>query len=231
MEKTLENKYLVPGSIIVAGFLIAIAVYTAGPKTDVVVDDNSFGNSNSAAAESVRKIDGADHIRGSVDARVSIIEFSDFECPFCARIHPTLSQIVEEYDGEVNWIYRDFPLTSIHSNAFGASVASECVAKLGGNDAYWEFTDQIFENQTSLGAPLFNRVAGELGLSGEAFAICLESDDIAKEVEEDIADALSSGGTGTPFVVVVNDRGETFPFSGALPYEQIKSIVEAALSS
>src|SRR3989338_3572308 len=83
-----------------------------------------------------------DHIRGNPDAKVSVIEYSDFECPFCKRHHPTMTQIMDAYGDDVNWVYRHYPL-SFHPNAEPSALASECVAEIGGNDAFWGFVDKL----------------------------------------------------------------------------------------
>jgi protein-disulfide isomerase len=92
----------------------------------------------------VDPISEKDHVRGDRDAQIVLIEYSDFQCPFCSRFHPTAQQVVEEFNGQVMWVYRHFPLDSIHPVARKAAEASECVAELGGNDAFWNFVDTIF---------------------------------------------------------------------------------------
>lgn len=101
---------------------------------------------NQTIAENIQPVNESDHVRGKKDARISLIEYSDFECPFCARIHPRIQRVLDEYPNDVNWVYRHFPL-SIHRNAGPAAIASECVAQLKGNDAFWEFGDELFANQ------------------------------------------------------------------------------------
>lgn len=83
-----------------------------------------------------------DHILGDRSARVAIIEYSDYECPFCHRVHPTYKQIMDQYDGKVMWVFRHFPL-AFHPEAMPLAIASECVASLKGNDAFWKFTDDV----------------------------------------------------------------------------------------
>ena len=223
------HRYLIPISIVIAGGLVAGAVFFSfNTKTQ---NTSSFGNNLSPTAENIQPVTERDHIRGNKNAKVTIVEFSDYECPFCKRLHPTLKQIVEEFDGDVRWVYRHFPLTSIHSRAFAASIASECVARLGGNNAFWTFTDEVFSNQQNLGSALYEGIVSNLGLSVDSFRSCIGSDEIAKSVEKDYQNAIDSGGRGTPFVVVINEKGETFPFSGALPYQQVLSIIESALES
>lgn len=89
-----------------------------------------------------------DHYKGSADAEIAIIEYSDFECPFCSRIHSTLEQVVNTHDNTA-WAYRHLPL-GFHPQALPAAIASECVAEHEGNDAFWEFTDAIFADQSKL---------------------------------------------------------------------------------
>lgn len=81
-----------------------------------------------------------DHYKGSKNAKIAIIEYSDYECPFCHRVHPTIQSLVDKYDGDVVWIYRHFPL-GFHPEALPLAIGAECVAKLKGNDAFWKFTD------------------------------------------------------------------------------------------
>jgi len=233
MSKRL-NKYIIPGSIVLAGLLIGGSLlFSGGASNQTSIgsgEGSGFGNSNSSTAINVRAVDSSDHIFGDLGAEVTIVEYSDLECPFCARLHPTLTQIVGESEGNVRWVYRHFPL-SIHSNAFDAAVASECIAELGGNDAFWTFNGRLFENQRSLGESFYTEIAVELGISENAFNECINSNRYNKHVQDDLDNAVSSGGRGTPFNIVISGEGEVFPFSGALPYEQIKGIISQALNS
>lgn len=230
------SKLIIPISILIAGGIIAFAIVSPSsdqgrPSSGVEVSQGDFGNSLSGTAQSIRPVSTADHIRGNPDAPVTIVEFSDFECPFCRRLHPTLRQALEEFDGQVRWVYRHFPLTSIHSRAQGAAVASECAARLGGNDAFWRFSDLAFDNQSRLGRTFYESFARDSGLSTEEFNSCLSSAEPLAAVNGNLQDAINSGGRGTPYAVVINARGELFPFSGALPYEQIRAVIIQALQS
>ncbi|OGC47664.1 hypothetical protein A2886_02700 [candidate division WWE3 bacterium RIFCSPHIGHO2_01_FULL_42_13] len=88
-----------------------------------------------------------EHVRGSANANIVLVEYSDFECPFCQQFHPTVKQAMENYGDKFAWVYRQFPLESIHPSARGAAAASECVAQEGGNDAFWDYADALFEVQ------------------------------------------------------------------------------------
>jgi protein-disulfide isomerase len=228
---------MVPASIIVAGGLIAAAIILSSNNAAVgngqaaVGVGGEFGNGLSASAENIASIGKDEHIFGNRNAPVAIVEFSDFECPFCSRHHPTLKQIVADFGDEVRWVYRHFPLTSIHSEALGAAIASECIAELGGNDAFWDFTDRIFANQRSMNSALYAQIAADVGIDAKTFTSCLESEKMLEAVITDGEDATLSGGTGTPYTVVINKAGETFPFSGALPYENVRTVIEQALGN
>jgi protein-disulfide isomerase len=191
------------------------------------------------AVGAVKPVDGEDHIMGDPGASVKLVEFSDFECPFCKRVHPTLKQIMAEYGetGKVAWVYRHFPLDSLHKKARKEAQASECASELGGNDAFWAYTDRLFEITPSndrLDLSLLPKIAEEIGLDRAKFEVCLEGDarggKYADHIESDVQDAVASGGTGTPYIVVIAPNGETFPLNGAQPYSAFKSIVELALS-
>ncbi len=190
------------------------------------------------AAASVRPVNGEDHILGSPDAPVKLIEFSDFECPFCKRFHLTMKRLMDEYgeDGKVAWVYRHFPIDSIHSKARKEAQAAECANELGGNEAFWAYADRLYEVTPSndrLDLWLLPEFAEEIGLDRAAFEACLEGDSrggkYAAHIEADVQDATASGGTGTPYSLVIAPNGKTFPINGAQPYAAVKAIIDLAL--
>jgi protein-disulfide isomerase len=231
MQNKMQKGYGIPVAIIIAGLLIGSAVFLSSDGNVGGTGQNVAGNNQMANHQQIddfRIPNEDDHVLGNLDAKVAIVEFSDFECPFCARLHPTLSRIVEE-NSEVKWVYRHFPLSRSHPRALGAAVASECVAKLGGNNAFWEFTDKLFTDQHQLGSSLYEELANEIGLESSAFQSCLSDKSIEDLVAQDGNEAVQTGGRGTPFSVIVTADGKLMPFSGALPYEQIASLVDQAL--
>lgn len=169
-----------------------------------------------------------DYVRGEVNAKISLIEYSDFECPFCARFHPTAQQAVDEYDGQVNWIYRHFPL-SFHAGAQKKAEAANCVGKLGGNDAFWSFTDTLFASTATPVTELAN-LAASAGVDATAFQSCLDSGEESAAVQADLTSGQQAGVTGTPGTIVYNNEtGESELVPGALPYAQLQSIIESLL--
>ena len=169
--------------------------------------------------------DGRDHILGNKNAKVTIVEYSDFECPFCQRHLPTVKQAVSDFPNDVRLVYRHYPLTAIHPNAQKAAEASECVAKLGGNDAFWKMHDNLFAAQaTGLGTDAFVKAAKDAGVNEAAFKSCLDSGEMAGRVNEDVASGNDSGVQGTP-ATYVNGQGVD---GGAVPYTVLKAALEAA---
>lgn len=170
-----------------------------------------------------------EHVKGNRDADVVLVEYSDYECPFCSSFHSTAQQVVEEYDGRVAWLYRHFPLDSIHPKARPAAVGAECVASLAGNDTFWNFTDRVFADQASTLSTLAD-LAVELGVDRGAYETCVSSGSFADEVENDYQTGLDVGVTGTPGNYIVNKDGEVWSVYGAVPYATLKEVVEEALN-
>lgn len=140
-----------PHSVVIAAngekFLLSGAQPYSEVKRAIDLALNAKGKTAGAVDVKVAAVTDQDHIRGDIKAPVKIIEFSDLECPFCGRFHPTMQQAFNEYQGKVAWIYRHFPLESIHPTARPLAEASECAASIGGNDKFWEFIDTAFARQ------------------------------------------------------------------------------------
>jgi protein-disulfide isomerase len=165
-----------------------------------------------------------DPILGETDAPIVIVEFSDFECPFCARFREqTFDQIVTEYGDDVQIIYRDFPLSQIHPRAQQSAEASECADD---QDAYWAYHDLLFANQQALDTESLIGYAEELGLDVEEFTECVESGKYTDEVLADYNEGLSYGVSGTPTFFINGVR-----LVGAQPFEAFQQIIEEELNS
>ncbi len=166
-----------------------------------------------------------DHVMGAKNPKITFIEYSDYDCPFCSRIHPTMQQLVETYPEDVAWIYRHFPLESIHPNARQKSLASECIALLGGEDAFWTYTDTQFSGQQIQEAQLLALTGVDVG----EFTTCIENQTTASRVDRDINDAIALGIQGTPYTIALLPNGETLSISGAQPYEVFEELVKAVI--
>lgn len=185
-----------------------------------------------APSGAVPPVTKADHIRGNKNAQLTWIEYSDFECPFCKRFHPTMLQMTKEYGDKIKWVYRHFPL-SFHQNAAKEAEATECANELGGNDAFWKYTDAILERTTSNGTGFaldaLVPLAKELGLNESKFRSCLDSGKYTAHVQQDLNGGQGAGINGTPGSFFIGKDGKAQLISGALPYEQIKAAIEAQL--
>ncbi len=169
-----------------------------------------------------------EYVRGDKDAKITLVEFSDLDCPFCGRFHPTAQQIVDAYPDDVNWVYRHFPLVSLHPNATKKALAVECA---GEQDKFWEMTDAFFAN---LGGPAseaaLEAIAGEAGVSNiSKFTKCVNDEKYADKVAADAAEAQKAGGRGTPYSIILGPDGETIPINGAQPFEALQAAVESLL--
>ncbi len=165
-----------------------------------------------------------DPFKGDENAPVTIVEWSDFECPFCSRFYSqTLGLIEENYidTGKVKLVYRDFPL-NFHENAQKAAEAGECADDQG---KFWEMHNLIFENQQIMNVDNFKKWAADIGLDTEEFNECLDSGKYATEVQKDMQEGSAAGIRGTPGFII-NGR----LVSGAQPYANFEAAIEAALN-
>ncbi|NIP26241.1 MAG: thioredoxin domain-containing protein, partial [Phycisphaerae bacterium] len=147
-----------------------------------------------------------------------------------------MNQIMGDYsNGQVAWAYRHFPLDQLHPvKARAEAIASECVNEIGGNPAFWEFADRFFEltpsnNQTDI-ETVIPQIVQEIGIDTQKFNTCINSGKYDQHIEEDIANAVETGGRGTPWSVVIAPNGKTLPLNGAQPYSSVKQLIEIALN-
>ena len=227
------QNYSIPLAIIIAGALIAGAVYYSSGG-----GGGSTNFTTRTAPIELRAVSAEDHIRGSIDAKVAMVEFSDTECPFCKSFDTTMHEVLEAYDPEdVSWVYRHFPLEVLHPKAPKESEALECAAAQGGNDMFWKYSDKIYSTTNSNnaldigvyntpkptptgpdGKPYYTEktprssgdagqlsdFAVELGLNKAAFEKCLKDGAFTEKVAADTEEAANSGGSGTPYIVFIS---------------------------
>jgi len=247
-------------SSIVAGVIIAIAVSTffggfflgtmqdsdyvkKADLEDLVkgMEINTVPTQGNAAPATPSKLmvsSDDDPVKGDSDAPITIVEFSDFQCPFCARWwQNTLPQLEENYisKGTVKLVYRDFPLDSIHPNARPAHIAAECADEQG---QFWPYHDALFRDQSqwnriesSLLTEKFTQMASDLGLKTNNFESCLSSTSISQEVNKDYTEARGYGATGTPTFFVGNDKNGYEKLVGAQPFSAFQSIIDSQLEA
>lgn len=226
-----RTNFAVPGAIVVAGIIVAGAIiYTGGfgsaagnPGAPTLAGEQANA---AAGAIDMKTLPDDDPSLGDPNAPVTIVEFSDFQCPFCARFFAnTLGPLKEKYvkTGKVRLVYRDFPLSSIHSEATGAAEAAACANDQG---RFWEYHDKIFQNQPALGAANYKQWARDLGLDATAFNQCVDARKYADEVQKDFDDGRKAGVSGTP-TFFINGKMVV----GALPIEEFEIAIEEALAA
>src|SRR5581483_8079869 len=180
-----------------------------------------------------------DPVLGDKNAKVTVIDFSDYECPFCKRyFDDTFSQIKKDYidTGKIKYVYRDLPL-SFHQNAHKEAQAAECAREQGGDEVYFKYHDEIFKRTTSNGTGLalteLSVIANDLGLNGAALQSCLDSDKYKAEVDKDLADASKVGASGTPTFFIGKSTGDGVitgtKIVGAQPYSAFQAEINKQL--
>lgn len=169
----------------------------------------------------VPEVTGEDHVKGNANAKVTLIEYSDFECPYCAKHNPSIDQALKDFPNDVRVIFRHFPL-SFHPNAQKAAVASECAAKQG---KFWEMHDGLFKMAETEGLSIegMRKLAGDLKLNTGDFNVCLDGDETLGRVESDYNGGVAAGVSGTPGTFVNGKIVE-----GAVPYASFKQAIVAA---
>ena len=224
----LKNPWFYVSVVAVIAILILAYMLIKPDQTgitgNVVREENPIQQPQERQQPSQPVIDGDDDaVLGDDDAPITIIEFSDYECPFCTRFYlNTLPQIKSEYidTGKVKLIYRDYPL-GFHANAQKAAEAAECAGEQG---KYYEMHDKLFDEGVNGGVSSFKQYAKEIGLNAGEFNECLDSGEMASEVQKDFQDGQRAGVRGTPTFFI---NGQYL--SGAQPFEVFKQVIEEKL--
>ncbi len=258
MEKT-TLLYIIAGVVLILTFMNTYSIFGMDQKLDslnakilLAKNDTSGSNSNDSGVkaadpkgnnqpEPVFNLSADDDpFLGPEDAKVTVIEFSDFECPYCAAAMGTHEGLIERFksqdpsweaavpklkelaeQGKIKFVYRDFPL-NIHQNAQKAAEAAECAEE---QNMFWEMHDKIFENSDSLSVENLKQFAKDIRLDSPEFDACLDSSEMASEVQKDLSDGSKAGITGTP-AFFVNGR----LVSGAQPFSVFEQIIEEELA-
>ncbi|MCX6719347.1 MAG: thioredoxin domain-containing protein [Candidatus Taylorbacteria bacterium] len=240
-----SNFITLPGAIIIAGALIAVALiyikYPEKPKNAQTVL-----NTPQIEQVKMKAVTTMDHILGNPDAPIKIVEYSDTSCPYCRIFNATMEQIMAEYGhtGKVAWIYRNWPLDKpdqegriLHKNAGHEAQALECVASIGGNEKFWAYEKLLYETTPSVTGTTPNGLdqaelpimAKAVGIDQRAFTDCLSSGKFQEKVEADFMDGVNAGVTGTPYSIIVTPSGNNIPITGAQPYSTVKMAIDSLL--
>ena len=179
----MNSKLIFLGIIITGAIIGGAIIYT-----------DSFNNQKASLSTEKDFSSDKGHIKGNPEAEITILEFSDFECPYCQRFNQTMNEAMKNYPNDIKWVYRHFPLSS-HREARPSAEASECAAEQG---KFWEFHDGLFANQSRLGKNLYLELARESKLDLDSFEECFDSRKYKDKVEEDYQDGIALGIKGTP---------------------------------
>ena len=218
---------LVAGIAVVSflGFMVMTVAYLAKDSCSTAEKVNTKKNDLAPTAsprpgiKASIEVSDTDHVRGRKDAPITIVEYSDIQCPFSSRFHLTMNKIMEAYPNDVRWVYKHFPLSRIHPLASRAAEASECADEQG---KFWEYIDVLYENQSLISRDYLITAASVAGLNSNKLEVCLDSGKYAKKLENDIKKGRSKGVSGTPgsFINGVS-------LKGAVPFDQLKISIEA----
>lgn len=227
-----NQKISIPAAIIIAGALIAGAVYfsNVGPSQLplAATPTPQATPTRRVASLAIAPITSEDHMRGLTDAPITVVEYSDLECPYCKVFHQSMLRILAEYSGTVRWVYRHAPLARLHTKAFTEANAAECAAAQG---KFWEFTDVVFavtSSNDSLDITKIPEYAKEAGVQDiPAFQKCIDVKQFQAKIEQQLQDGLQAGLEGTPFNMIIKHDGTKTQLGGGLPYEQLKKIIDA----
>ena len=198
-----------PVAIVIAGLIIGAALYFRAPAP--AVNPGPGPTEAKGDISKLAKVDSKEHIFGNLKAPIKIVEYSDLECPFCKAFHFAMKDLIAKYsNNQVTWIFRNFPLDR-HPKATPEAIAAECVAKLSGNDKYWQYIDQIFTTTSSnngLDLAVLPKFATDLGVDATKFQNCLDNNETKPAVDADYQNGLDIGVDGTPYGIMILPDGK-----------------------
>jgi len=234
----MENKIKqnqIAGAIIIAGLLIAGAILLKG---------NSQSKPGVANLSNIKinKVSPNDHILGNPEAKITIIEYSDTECPFSKRFHETMNQVITK-NTDVAWVYRHYPIAQLHPKAALEAVATECAYEQGGNDAFWKYINEVYlrtESNNKLDVAELPKIAKDIGLDLTSFNTCLDNEKYKNKIDSSLAEVKAletqllagnfvQGGLGTPASIIVKKGKVVDVIHGAEPLESVMQKIDKAL--
>lgn len=234
MEPSIEQPQSSPALpiAIISGFaMIALAIFfTSSRDNGSAAKAIPTGEQAEVATTEPRPVDETDYIRGNPNAPILMVEYSDYDCPFCKQYHETMTRIIDEYGvtGKVAWVYRQFPLAQLHPSSPKVSESALCIGDIGGRDAFWEFTDLIFTERNLNDYTNLTKLpsyAEQSGVNRDEYLKCMSERRMEEKVLASIEDGFNSGARGTPYTVLIVGDQEAI-INGAQPYEVVKNILD-----
>jgi len=234
MHPTPQPSPAVPLAIIAGFALIALAIYITGMGTSTTPSPTTPNPETSTNTSSIPAVTASDFIRGNPNAPILIVEYSDYDCPFCKIFHETMKQVIDTFgpSGDVAWVYRQLPVAELHPNAPKLSEAALCVGELGGSNAFWTFSDLVFNERGLEERTAMSRLpefASRAGVSEARFTECMSSGRMRSRVEDSVTRASELGITGTPqSYVIVGDQ--QVALEGAQTFLALQTLIENILA-
>jgi len=230
MEQEPINKFTIPLAIVAAGALVAGAIYFGDGNQPTTNDRQPTTNTKIE----VPGVTAEDHYLGSRSAKLVIVEYSDTECPFCKTFQNTMKNVLNAYPAEVAWVYRQLPISQLHSRAVKEAEATECAAELGGNQAFWNYLDELFRvtpSNDGLDPAELPRIAGTIGLDVPSFNTCLTSGKYTEIIKRGVEESYKAGiPLATPYSIILNQNGEVKGIiNGAEPLASVEAKINALL--
>lgn len=236
------------GNLLISFFIFLLAVYafafgvlftkvsylekggSSVPSKVAIPTGNGAADVPTPKTVNLAKPSNKDHIRGSQNATIALIDYTDLSCPYCKSFNDTLKQILITYDGKVQLVLRHFPLINLHPNAQKQAEASECVFKLSGDANFWTYTDQIYSSTAEVTVDVLKTMAANIGLDKTKFNTCLDSSEMKAIVDADIQSGSNAGVQGTPGDFLMNLKtGEFTQLQGAMPVAQLNASIDTVL--
>lgn len=210
----------------------ALGVLWTKQSTNGNLNNNLAGNQpapdvidyKQLALDNLPRPSDEDFVYGNADATISIVEYSDFECPFCQSFHPTAKRVVDESEGTINWVYRHYPL-DFHPLAMPMAEASECIAEQLGNNAFWQFADTVAEQKPTTQEAV-DSIVSAIGVNMATYESCITDGKYKDKIQTQMSLGLDAGVQGTPGNFVYNKETDNIEvLKGAVPYEQVMTAV------
>lgn len=216
--------FIILGNCMLKGTCSALVSQAADNNPTVITDPTTDPTS---VPMGIPVVTDEDYILGDPNAPITVIEYSDIECPFCNRFHPNAQKTVDDYPGQVRWIFRHFPL-SFHPSAEPSANATECAGEQG---KFYEFLDIMYENQELLGTDFYKSTAKNLGLNTTQFNTCYDESKYSTKIRTQAQGGAAAGVEGTPGSFVIGPDGSAVPIRGALPYESVQQIINSMIDA
>lgn len=215
-----------PLVIIFAGIIVAFSVYVVRIRQQVA--------HGSGTPEAVRPVSPADHIIGNPSAPIVIVEYADIDSEYSKKLQLSLEQLMTEYatGNNVAWVYRHFPVLTLHGNAAMNALAAECAASISAPTTFFRFIDAMQSSApgaTAFNPKQYNTILRQLSLPEDNFTACMAAKTYEQKIHDDYDNALASGATGSPYIVLLVQGTKPRTIQGAPPYKTLKGIIEAEI--